>query len=122
LLIVPLTALFLQGKLLNIADLSNARVMQTIQLPGNTGPHATVLAPGDKLLAISTYYLQNPESEALPAVTSDKEKNIRLFTVADDGNSFAPDPVVPVVEFRNMFPHRGVARPHGMAFKPVPAS
>jgi hypothetical protein len=109
-----------QVKLLDIADLKNSSIMQTIQLPANTGPHATVLAPGDKLLAISTYYLQNPESEALPAVTSEKEKNIRLFTVADDGNSFAPHPVLPVIKFKTMFPHRGVARPHGMAFKLVP--
>jgi hypothetical protein len=115
-------ALSLQVMLLDIADLNNASIMQTIKLPRNTDPHATVLAPGDKLLAISTYYLQNPASEALPAVTKDKEKNIRLYTVADDGNSFAPHPVVPVIPFRTMFPHRGVARPHGMAFKLVPAS
>ena len=110
-------------KLLDISDLNKVTSLQTLSLPKNAGPHATVLAPGDKLLAISTYYVQHKSGEGYTApFTSQNERSIRLFTVAEDGNSFKPHPVVPVINFKDLFPHRGVARPHGMAFKVVAAS
>jgi hypothetical protein len=39
--------------------------------------------------------------------------------LAQDGNSFSPHPQVPYIDFKNLFPHKGAARPHGMAFKAV---
>ena len=113
----------LQVTLLDISDLNSIKRLQTLSLPKNTGPHATVLAPGEKLLAISTFYVQHKRGQGNSApFTSVNERSIRLFTVAEDGNSFQPHPVVPIINFKNMFPRRGVARPHGMAFKAVAGS
>lgn len=42
-----------------------------------------------------------------------------MYTVAEDGNSFAPHDKAPMIDFKNLFPHKGIARPHGMAFKAV---
>jgi hypothetical protein len=112
-----------QVQLLDISNQSDVKVLQSISLPKSTGPHATVLAPGDKLLAISTYYVQHDHNQGYTEpFTRVNERSVRLFTVADDGSSFKPHPDVPFIDFKNLFPHKGIARPHGMAFKAVNAT
>jgi hypothetical protein len=108
-------------KLLDISDTSNVQLLHTTTLPRKVGPHATVLAPGERLLAIATYYVQHDHGLGFtPPFTDVAEKGIRLFTVADDGNSITSHPKVPYIDFKSLFPHKGTARPHGMTFKAVP--
>eukprot|EP00775_Hariotina_reticulata_P013143 gene13143-13273_t len=108
-------------QLLDISNTSNVKLLQTMALPKKAGPHATVLAPGDKLLAISTYYVQHDHGLGFAAPFTDVgEKGVRLYSVAADGNSITSHPKVPYIDFKNLFPHKGTARPHGMAFKAVP--
>jgi hypothetical protein len=110
----------LQVQLLDISNTSAIQVLQSISLPQAAGPHATVLAPGDKLLAISTYYVQHDHGQGYAEpFTRVNERGVRLFTVADDGSSFEPHPEVPFIDLKNLFSHKGAARPHGMAFKAV---
>jgi hypothetical protein len=67
-----------------------------------------VLAPGDKLVAISTYYVQHDHGQGyVEPFTRVNERGIRLFTVADDGSNFAPHPDVPFIDFKSLFPHKG---------------
>jgi hypothetical protein len=122
--------LSIQIRLLDIGKPASLKDLQNIDLPKGTGPHAIVIAPGEKLIAVSNYYVQHdgPSGPAtLGAVAPFNEhaaKTIRLFTVAADGNSLSPHPKLPdgVIDFKNLFPHRGIARPHGMAFKAVTPS
>lgn len=110
-------------QLLDISDLNAVKVLQSDSLPKSAGPHATVLAPGDKLLAISTYYVQHDHGQGYAEpFTRVNERSVRLFTVADDGSGFKPHPDVPFIDFKGLFPHKGIARPHGMAFKSVNAA
>ncbi|WIA10756.1 hypothetical protein OEZ85_010926 [Tetradesmus obliquus] len=112
-----------QVQLLDISDLNAVKVLQSDSLPKSAGPHATVLAPGDKLLAISTYYVQHDHGQGYAEpFTRVNERSVRLFTVADDGSGFKPHPDVPFIDFKGLFPHKGIARPHGMAFKSVNAA
>lgn len=97
--------------------------LQNLDLPKGTGPHAIVIAPGDRLVALSNYYVRHNAAKGVAAPFTDmSDKTVRLFTVAADGNSFAPHPKVPVIDFKTAFPHKGIARPHGMAFKAVPVA
>jgi selenium-binding protein 1 len=109
-------------QLLDISNLDKVKVLTTLKLPKLAGPHATVLAPDNRTVAISTYYVQHPSGVGYTQpFTNVNERSIRLYKVSEDGNSFAPHPVVHFIDFKSMFPHRVVARPHGMAFRPVAA-
>lgn len=109
-----------QVQLLDIADPAQAKLLQNLDLPPGTGPHATVLAGNERLLAVSTYYVKHDFGRGVaPPFTVDNEKGVRLYTVAEVGNSFKPHPSVPLINFSGLSPHKGIARPHGMAFKSV---
>lgn len=111
----------MQLQLLDISDLGAVKRLQNVDLPKGTGPHATVLAPDNRTVAISTYYVQHAPGFATgPPFDTVNERAVRLYVLANDSNSFAPHPVVPFIPFKDLFPHRGMARPHGMAFKLVP--
>lgn len=110
-----------QVRLLDISNPYKLQELQNFDLPKNTGPHAIVSAPGDRLVALSNYYVEHNRGAGIATPFTDtSDKTVRLFTVAADGNSFAPHPKVPVIDFKSAFPHKGIARPHGMAFKAVP--
>lgn len=110
-------------QLLDIADPSNVKLLQVVQLPAKARPHALVLAPGEKLLAVSTYYVQHDRKMGFQAPFTDvTEKAVRLFSVADDGNSITRHPTARYIDFKNLFPSKGKARPHGMAIKAVPVA
>jgi hypothetical protein len=114
--------LVLQVRLLDMSNPSSLQDMQIYKMPKGTGPHATVVAPGERLVAVSNYYVKHNRGTGRAAPFIDNtEKSIRLFSVAADGNSFTPHPQVPVIDFKNEFPHKGIAQPHGMAFKAVTA-
>lgn len=110
-----------QVRLVDISNVNKLREIQNLDLPQGTGPHAIVIAPGERLVALSNYYVRHNGAQAFAAPFTDQsDKSVRFFTVAADGNSFAPHPQVPRIDFKNLFPHKGIARPHGMAFKAVP--
>jgi len=111
----------LQVRLLDITDVNALKDLQNYDLPKGTGPHAIVIAPGERLVALSNYYVRHNQGLGVAGPFTDlSDKSVRLFSVAADGNSFVPHPKVPVIDFKNLFPHKGTARPHGMAFKAVP--
>jgi hypothetical protein len=111
----------LQVRLLDISNPSSLKELQNYDLPKGAGPHAILFAPGERLVALSNYYVNHDQGEGFAEPFTDStEKSVRLFTIAADGNSFSPHPQVPYIDFKNLFPHKGVARPHGMAFKAVP--
>jgi hypothetical protein len=108
--------------LIDISNPKSLKELQNYDLPQGTGPHAILIAPGERLVALSNYYVAHGAGEAFTnPFTDTSDKSVRLFTVSADGNSFQPHPQVPVIDFKNAFPHKGIARPHGMAFKAVPA-
>jgi hypothetical protein len=112
--------MWLQICLLDISNPYALQELQNVDLPKNTGPHAIVIAPGDRLVALSNYCVRHNRGAGFATpFTDNTDKTVRLFTVAADGNSFAPHPTVPVIDFQHSFPHKGIARPHGMAFKAV---
>jgi hypothetical protein len=113
-----------QVRLIDISDPKSLKELQNYDLPKSTGPHAIVIAPGEQLVALSNYYVAHSsgihgEGFASP-FTDVSDKTVRLFTVSADGSSFKPHPQVPIINFKDAFPHKGIARPHGMAFKAVP--
>lgn len=108
-------------RLIDISDPKSLKELQNYDLPKGTGPHAILYAPGERLVALSNYYVAHGSGEAFSRPFTDvSDKTVRLFTVSADGNSFSPHPDVPVINFKDAFPHKGIARPHGMAFKAVP--
>lgn len=113
--------LVLQVRLLDMSNPSSLKELQNFDLPKGTGPHAIVIAPGERLVALSNYYVRHNQGLGVAGPFTDvSDKTVRLFTVSADGNSFAPHPKAPVIDFKTAFPHKGIARPHGMAFKAVP--
>lgn len=113
--------MLLQVRLLDISNPSSLKELQNYDLPKGAGPHAILIAPGERLVALSDYYVSHNQGLGIGQPFTDQtDKQVRLFSVTADGNSFSPHPKVPVIDFKNAFPHKGIARPHGMAFKAVP--
>jgi hypothetical protein len=109
----------MQVRLLDMSDPSSLAELQNYNLPKGAGPHGITIAPGERLVATSNYYVSHNGQGFTAPFTGTAERSIRLFTLAQDGNSFSPHPQVPYIDCKNLFPHKGAARPHGMAFKAV---
>jgi hypothetical protein len=88
----------MQVRLLDMSDPSSLAELQNYNLPKGAGPHGITIAPGERLVATSNYYVSHNGQGFTAPFTGTAERSIRLFTLAQDGNSFSPHPQVPYID------------------------
>ncbi|GBF97673.1 aminoacyl tRNA synthase complex-interacting multifunctional [Raphidocelis subcapitata] len=112
---------------LRLVDTSDPAAWKTLQVytfpyegPLAPQPHVVVTDGPGRLAAVTTYYVEQDLRKGLWSTPASKE--VALFTIAEDGNSFKP---LSTIDFNTAFvkaipgvsPARGpYARPHGAVF------
>ncbi|KIZ03696.1 hypothetical protein MNEG_4259 [Monoraphidium neglectum] len=111
-------------RLVDTTDPTSIKTIQIYELPkgasGTPQPHVVVIDANATLAAVTTYYVEQPTGKGL--WTKQASKELLLFSIAADKNSFAP---IKTVNFNDAFEKatcgisaaRGrFARPHGAVF------
>ena len=79
-------------------------------------PTAAQVTPSEKLVAVSTYFLEEgPGGKVHQA----GDRTLRFFTLNAAATKLTPHPTKPVVDFKMLLGTKGMYNPHGLAFSQV---
>lgn len=91
-------------------------LLDKVVMEAGTGGHMVKVSKDEKLVAVSTYFL---DEGAAGKVRFPGDQTVRFFSLNKDATKITPHAVTPKVDFKTILPKKGGFRPHGLAFSYV---